>query len=311
MTNINSVPTTSSLPAGSISSDISPENTNNTTSWIPYHQPIHNDAGQMMNPIMHSDIMQQRHAQMDTARRYSYGWHTPAANNNNAGNRMMTSQSTSDLANLKFAQQNGMYSIAENNSARDLSQIMCPQFQQLGFCSRHDVCPFAHFTPAAPSSPNAYFSPMAGIPPPPLPQTSLYQQYTMMTQQQKSGSFFNSLPPPFQQQQDHQQQQKPMMFKKYDHNQQQQQQQRRLLPDQDRFADAKIEDFVGKLYELCKDQNGCRFLQKKIEEKEEGDKNLEIVFKEIHCHFTELMTGKLEKSSTETQDHRVITHLFV
>ncbi|KAI8072056.1 armadillo-type protein [Thamnidium elegans] len=60
--------------------------------------------------------------------------------------------------------------------------------------------------------------------------------------------------------------------------------------DQDRFADAKIDDFVGKLYELCKDQNGCRFLQKKIEEKENGIKNLEIVFNEIYPHFTELMT---------------------
>lgn len=61
------------------------------------------------------------------------------------------------------------------------------------------------------------------------------------------------------------------------------------VPDQqDRFTDSTLEDFVGKIYDLCKDQNGCRFLQKKIEEK---DKNLEIVYNEIHPHFTELMTG--------------------
>ncbi|KAI7901042.1 armadillo-type protein [Cokeromyces recurvatus] len=69
-------------------------------------------------------------------------------------------------------------------------------------------------------------------------------------------------------------------------------QQRRSGSDQqqDRFADAKVEDFIGKFYELCKDQNGCRFLQKKMEEKEDGMKNLEMIFNEIHPHFTELMT---------------------
>lgn len=81
------------------------------------------------------------------------------------------------------------------------------------------------------------------------------------------------------------------------HHQQHQQQHQQQQQQQDRFADAEIGDFVGKLYELCKDQNGCRFLQKKIEEKENGEKNLEIVFDEIHPHFTELMTGKVKRKT--------------
>ncbi|KAI8380364.1 armadillo-type protein [Blakeslea trispora] len=54
---------------------------------------------------------------------------------------------------------------------------------------------------------------------------------------------------------------------------------------QDRLMHANVQDFVGKLDELCKDQNGCRFLQKKIEDPEQ----LDFVFKEIHGHFNELM----------------------
>jgi hypothetical protein len=59
--------------------------------------------------------------------------------------------------------------------------------------------------------------------------------------------------------------------------------------EQDKFANASVQDFKGKLYAICKDQNGCRFLQKKIEEKGE---NLDLAFQEIYSHFTELMTGK-------------------
>ncbi|KAI8878276.1 ARM repeat-containing protein [Backusella circina FSU 941] len=54
-----------------------------------------------------------------------------------------------------------------------------------------------------------------------------------------------------------------------------------------RFAGAKLEDYKGKLYELCKDQNGCRFLQKKLEE---PSANVTTICEEIHIHFVELMT---------------------
>lgn len=206
-----------------------PEN----NSWTPYQQQQQQQSEQMMD------------------RRYSYGWN----------NRLMTSQSTSDLSNMKFA---------NNNNSGDVSHIMCPQFQQFGFCPRNDICPFAHYSNNSPFSTHS------------TSNQSLYQQYNNTQQPQKSNYF---LPP----------QQKPNK----NQQQQQQQQQRRThsntttLPDQDKFVDANMDDFIGKLYELCKDQNGCRFLQKKIEDKEDGEKNLKIVFNEIHSHFTELMTGKI------------------
>ncbi|KAI8338668.1 armadillo-type protein [Chlamydoabsidia padenii] len=68
------------------------------------------------------------------------------------------------------------------------------------------------------------------------------------------------------------------------------QQQRRSIadPEANRFLGAKLEDFVGKLYDLCKDHNGCRFLQKKLEDPNE--QHLQTIFDEIHPHFVELMT---------------------
>jgi hypothetical protein len=60
------------------------------------------------------------------------------------------------------------------------------------------------------------------------------------------------------------------------------------MSNNNRFAGAKLEDYKGKLYELCKDQNGCRFLQKKLEE---PSANVTIIYEEIHTHFVELMTG--------------------
>ncbi|RKP34971.1 armadillo-type protein [Dimargaris cristalligena] len=42
------------------------------------------------------------------------------------------------------------------------------------------------------------------------------------------------------------------------------------------------------MYSLCKDQHGCRFLQKQLEESPE--KNVPVIFKEVFPHFVELMT---------------------
>lgn len=61
-------------------------------------------------------------------------------------------------------------------------------------------------------------------------------------------------------------------------------------PEANRFLGAKLEDFHGKLYDLCKDHNGCRFLQKKLEDP--NGQYLQTIFDEIHPHFVELMTGK-------------------
>ncbi|KAI9300586.1 armadillo-type protein [Cunninghamella echinulata] len=59
-------------------------------------------------------------------------------------------------------------------------------------------------------------------------------------------------------------------------------------PEANRFLGAKLEDFSGKLYDLCKDHNGCRFLQKKLEDP--NGQHLQTIFDEIHPHFVELMT---------------------
>ncbi|KAI8978457.1 armadillo-type protein [Pilobolus umbonatus] len=64
---------------------------------------------------------------------------------------------------------------------------------------------------------------------------------------------------------------------------------RSVETESNRFNNARVDDYKGKLYELCKDQNGCRFLQKKIEEKD-NHHSLQLIFQEIYPHFTELMT---------------------
>lgn len=47
----------------------------------------------------------------------------------------------------------------------------------------------------------------------------------------------------------------------------------------------------GQLYELCKDQHGCRYLQRKIEEGNE--RYITMIFNETQGHIVELMTGRL------------------
>lgn len=59
------------------------------------------------------------------------------------------------------------------------------------------------------------------------------------------------------------------------------------LMDADKFSGLQLEEFQGKLYELCKDQHGCRFLQLKLEE---SKSNVNLIYQEIHLHFVELMT---------------------
>lgn len=60
--------------------------------------------------------------------------------------------------------------------------------------------------------------------------------------------------------------------------------------EQDRFAMIRLEDVVDEIYGLCKDQYGCRFFQKKLEEQKPDQRD--IIFVQIYPHFVELMTGK-------------------
>ena len=56
-----------------------------------------------------------------------------------------------------------------------------------------------------------------------------------------------------------------------------------------------LDDLVGEIYSLCKDQHGCRYLQKKLEEKNE--RYINMIFNEVSNHFVELMTGWLIDSA--------------
>ncbi|EIN13206.1 ARM repeat-containing protein [Punctularia strigosozonata HHB-11173 SS5] len=55
-----------------------------------------------------------------------------------------------------------------------------------------------------------------------------------------------------------------------------------------RFAGTRLEDLQGEIPGLCKDQHGCRYLQKKLEE---GiPEHRDMIFRETFGHFADLMT---------------------
>ena len=62
------------------------------------------------------------------------------------------------------------------------------------------------------------------------------------------------------------------------------------LPDNTRFNNTKIENYKGEIYTLCKDQHGCRYLQKQLETRNAD--SVQLIFMETHQHVVELMTGK-------------------
>ena len=70
-------------------------------------------------------------------------------------------------------------------------------------------------------------------------------------------------------------------------------QQRRLQNGEEnaRFTNVKLEHLQGEIYGLCKDQHGCRYLQKKLEERD--PEHVHLIFVETNQHVVELMTGML------------------
>ncbi|KAG4304683.1 hypothetical protein PORY_001736 [Pneumocystis oryctolagi] len=58
--------------------------------------------------------------------------------------------------------------------------------------------------------------------------------------------------------------------------------------DANRFSGAALETFLGEIYSLCKDQHGCRYLQKKLEERD--PRRISMIFMETYPHAVELMT---------------------
>lgn len=74
-----------------------------------------------------------------------------------------------------------------------------------------------------------------------------------------------------------------------------------------RFAGTRLEDLQGEIPTLCKDQHGCRYLQKKLEEG--VPEHRDMIFRETFGHFADLMTDpfgnylcqKLLEFSTDDQ----------
>lgn len=58
--------------------------------------------------------------------------------------------------------------------------------------------------------------------------------------------------------------------------------------DNARFANISLENLQGEIYNLCKDQHGCRYLQKKLEERK--PESINMIFNETKEHIVELMT---------------------
>lgn len=63
---------------------------------------------------------------------------------------------------------------------------------------------------------------------------------------------------------------------------------RRNHGDEARFNNVPLESYRGNLYELCKDQHGCRYLQRKLEDGDE--EHIQAIFVETCPHIIELMT---------------------
>jgi len=51
-----------------------------------------------------------------------------------------------------------------------------------------------------------------------------------------------------------------------------------------------LEQIQNQVYRMCKDQHGCRFLQKKLEEKDKQPVVVDMIFNEVYDHMVELMT---------------------
>lgn len=58
-----------------------------------------------------------------------------------------------------------------------------------------------------------------------------------------------------------------------------------------RWANARLEDLRPEIYGMCKDQHGCRFLQRALEER--NPEHIQVIFEETSPHAVELMTGML------------------
>jgi hypothetical protein len=73
-----------------------------------------------------------------------------------------------------------------------------------------------------------------------------------------------------------------------------------------------FDQMIGHIYQVCKDQHGCRYLQKKLEEQD--PRVVDVIFTELFDHITELMTGTFHPPSllplTHAHAHTRLTLFF-
>ncbi len=56
-----------------------------------------------------------------------------------------------------------------------------------------------------------------------------------------------------------------------------------------RFNNMTLESVQDEVLGLCKDQHGCRFLQKKLEDR--NPEHVQLIFEKVNEYVVELMTG--------------------
>lgn len=194
------------------------------------------------------------------ARRFSQGWVPTSVPSNSystttsapppsssSKNRLATSYSNSDLPMVAAL---GSYRM--NNA---VSTEACQHLRQYGHCTLKEQCPYSHIMQSNENMPALRYS----------NSTSTCNSNTMV----EPSPFYDS----------------PLFNKELSRKNST----TTVLVDSEmnKFAGLQLEEFQGKLYELCKDQHGCRFLQMKLEE---SASNVAMIYQEIHAHFVDLMT---------------------
>ncbi|KAG2187274.1 hypothetical protein INT44_004959, partial [Umbelopsis vinacea] len=237
--------------------------------------------------------------------------------------KLNTARSASDLqtGNSNRAPSSNalaMYdNLAGDNNPVDLSANICRQHQQ-GYCPRGDQCPYLHTNASAMNfSPALSVATPGGMPGTQqhhvamaaaagqlrpmgyaggLPMNALYQQYPTGIAFNPNNTPNPALVHPFPKPGPHannvgNSRYAPQPGSLGHHKSDNNMYSRRGSTEHDqsnRFANVELKDLTGKIYELCKDQHGCRYLQKKLEE--QNEENLNVIFNEVFKHFVELMT---------------------
>lgn len=227
-------------------------------------------------------------------RRFSHGWpltttttsattttsstvvgHTPnhATSTLPKNSRLATSYSYSDI---QMAAALGSYRMNNSGTYGDV----CQQFRQYGYCTLKEQCPFSHTLTSQqqqqqlqePSTPALRYSNSTSTcnsnnmtdTTAPL-STTLYEPFIFNLKQQE-----------------------PQQVKRSSTTTTAAGLSMELAPpEMNKFAGVPLEEFKGRLYELCKDQHGCRFLQTKMEE---SSTHVSTIYEEVHTHFVDLMT---------------------